>query len=408
MQKTVTEMLYKGLTPEWRTVIRNNYELYRAFSAAVIGVEDTIHTIYPTDLSKALGIFTRVKPDDIKVVLLGQDPYPNAAANGIAFAAEKVEPSLRNIFACMSARRLINSVPTSGNLDAWIEQGVFLMNTAFTVGVQPSLGVMKSAPKPRVHKFWHPFTRLILKHIEENTNAVFILLGVDAHNIADHIDPARCRKWGHPSPMNAVNRRPGPLNFINCTAFDDCAGIDWNIAPDPNAPISRSKFAIYEVDAIYLFTDGAVVANGKPGARAAWAYKICDANGVVLSSAAGLVAERPNNQTAELRAILEGFKSLQLLKRRDKVILVSDSRYSLQCIFEWIYDWRADPARMASKKHLDIIVPANTIVEDLRDEGIIIIPKHVNSHQPMPAAAGERFIWQGNDDVDAAAGSMLR
>src|SRR6516164_1955459 len=94
-------------------------------------------TVYPADVFRALRL---TSPDDVKVVILGQDPYHGEdrgtpQAHGLAFSvppAVRPPPSLRNIFKEIAASLGIEA-PAHGCLDAWARQGVLLLNTVLTV-----------------------------------------------------------------------------------------------------------------------------------------------------------------------------------------------------------------------------------------------------------------------------------
>ena len=163
-------------------------------------------TIYPAqeDILNALNL---VSPKEVKTVILGQDPYhePNQAM-GLAFSVPDEEPiprSLNNIY-----KELNNdigcSVPNSGNLTRWAEQGVLLLNTVLTV----------EAHKANSHKNlgWQAFTSSILSvTVKLNQPIVFICWGTQAEKtLKDVLD----KSWGnsayhhvirstHPSPLSA-------------------------------------------------------------------------------------------------------------------------------------------------------------------------------------------------------------
>lgn len=137
--------------------------------------------------------------ENIKIVLLGQDPYhgPNQA-NGLSFSVNtgiRIPPSLLNIF-----KELKQEFPERnyeflhGNLEKWIEQGIFLLNCSLTV--KPG--------QPGSHmSVWKSFTDDIIKYIsEQNTSCVFLLLGNFAKSKQVFIkNKERCILGIHPSPL---------------------------------------------------------------------------------------------------------------------------------------------------------------------------------------------------------------
>lgn len=129
-------------------------------------------TIYPNP-DDVLRLFRMLKLDDIKVVILGQDPYftPNTA-NGLAFGcSEGFSPSLKVIAQTMM-RDTVTSKPsenTNPNLEYLVKQGVFLLNTILTVE--------EGKPLSHVDIGWQKFTNSIISLISVKTDAIFLLWG---------------------------------------------------------------------------------------------------------------------------------------------------------------------------------------------------------------------------------------
>ena len=137
--------------------------------------------------------------DDVKVVIIGQDPYHGEnEATGLAFSVEdniKTPPSLRNIFIELNNDLKINK--TNNSLDNWAKQGVFLINSVLTV----------EKDKPGSHKFlnWERFTDYVIKVIsDKKENIVFILLGNYARSKKPLIDEKKhlIIETTHPSPFS--------------------------------------------------------------------------------------------------------------------------------------------------------------------------------------------------------------
>lgn len=152
--------------------------------------------------------------EEIKVVILGQDPYHNDdQANGLCFSvSEKVTapPSLRNIFAELKTD--IGTERTSKELDDWATQGVLLLNATLTV----------RAHSPNSHKDlgWEQFTDFVIKEIsDKKENVVFVLWGAFAQKKSELIDTQKhcIIKAAHPSPFSAYRGFFGsrPFSRIN-------------------------------------------------------------------------------------------------------------------------------------------------------------------------------------------------
>ena len=139
---------------------------------------------------------------DIKVVIIGQDPYHGKGeANGLCFSVNdgvRIPPSLRNIFREMSEDLKTIFLPVSGNLQAWAKQGVLLLNASLTV--------REDNANSHKHLKWNIFTDAVIQKIsEENQNVVFLLWGNFAHKKGLKIDRKKhlVLESGHPSPMSA-------------------------------------------------------------------------------------------------------------------------------------------------------------------------------------------------------------
>jgi uracil-DNA glycosylase len=183
----------------------------------------------------------------LKVVIIGQDPYPNGA-NGCSFSidrGQKIPPSLKNIFKCLAGQQLIAAPPAHGNLDTWAAQGVLLLNAALTTAagkrgshldiwaeyIDKIIGILcERSVSPLIFILWGKFAQT-KEHIVVNYNYTSIKNGADKFH--------RILKWGHPSPLNVANQHiDNPENFLKCTNFAECneillalnkSPIDWNI-----------------------------------------------------------------------------------------------------------------------------------------------------------------------------------
>ena len=141
--------------------------------------------------------------DDVKVVILGQDPYhgPNQA-HGLSFSVQegiKQPPSLKNIYKELNTD-LGFDIPTTGFLEPWAKQGVLMLNAVLTVE--------QADPNSHANKGWETFTDKIISTIsEQKENVVFILWGAYAQKKESLInsDKHKIIKSAHPSPFSARN-----------------------------------------------------------------------------------------------------------------------------------------------------------------------------------------------------------
>lgn len=127
--------------------------------------------IYP-DQHNTLRIFKDMKPSDVKVIILGQDPYFDGNATGYAFACKNhISPSLHHIFKSMNKNYTLENADIS--LEYLVEQGVMLLNTALTV--------RKDKPNSHRNIGWTKFTQEFLKNFSEhNKNVIYLLWGANA------------------------------------------------------------------------------------------------------------------------------------------------------------------------------------------------------------------------------------
>jgi len=169
-------------------------------------------------------------PRAIRVLIVGQDPYPTPGHPiGLSFAvAPDVRPlprSLQNIF-----RELVDDVgiprPTSGDLTPWTRQGVMLLNRVLTVG----------AGEPGSHrgKGWEQFTETAIRGLVERIDEplVAILWGRDAQSLEPLLEDVPVIASAHPSPMSADRGFFGSRPFSRANALlDDLGGdpVDWSL-----------------------------------------------------------------------------------------------------------------------------------------------------------------------------------
>ncbi|MDL1914249.1 MAG: uracil-DNA glycosylase [Bergeyella sp.] len=152
--------------------------------------------------------------EEIKVVILGQDPYHNEGqANGLCFSvSDKVSapPSLKNIF--KELEQDVGIIKTSNELESWAKQGVLLLNASLTV----------EAHQPNSHKDlgWEKFTDFVIERVsEQKENVVFVLWGSFAIKKTTLINPEKhcIITSAHPSPLSAHKGFLGsrPFSKIN-------------------------------------------------------------------------------------------------------------------------------------------------------------------------------------------------
>lgn len=192
------------------------------------------HTIYP-QLPNIFNAIEGLKPSDIKVVILGQDPYHEPGqAHGLSFSVpekEPLPPSLKNIY-----KELYDDIGiqrNSGNLEDWKRQGVLLLNTVLTV--------RKHEANSHKEKGWEVITAAILETVLQDRNdKVFILWGTQAYNTFSaalkrtanngYLTNIHMLRAAHPSPLSAYRGFFGSKPFSTANdILEQCnvAPISW-------------------------------------------------------------------------------------------------------------------------------------------------------------------------------------
>jgi uracil-DNA glycosylase len=167
----------------------------------------------PVDRYRALEILS---PDDVKVIILGQDPYHGAGeAHGLAFSVPdgvKMPPSLRNIFRELADDMKVSS-PTETDLTRWAKQGVLLLNTSLTVA--------PGSPGSHANIGWKRVTDAIISALADSGKPrVFVLWGKHAQGKRPLIEKNKTHlilESAHPSPLSVYRGFFGskPFSQIN-------------------------------------------------------------------------------------------------------------------------------------------------------------------------------------------------
>jgi len=187
-------------------------------------------TVYPADVFRALRL---TSPDDVKVVILGQDPYHGEdrgtpQAHGLAFSVPpsvRPPPSLRNIFKEIAASLGIEA-PAHGCLDAWARQGVLLLNTVLTVE--------RASAASHAKRGWERCTDTLIHELAaRHEHLVFMLWGAHAQNKRALLSGAHCvLEAPHPSPLSAHRGFLGCGHFAQANDYLLAHGrqpIDWRL-----------------------------------------------------------------------------------------------------------------------------------------------------------------------------------
>lgn len=185
--------------------------------------------VYPPG-SQIFNAFAHTPFDQVKVVILGQDPYHGPGqAMGLSFSVPDgvpPPPSLQNIFKEL-ATDIGMPIPTSGNLTKWADQGVLLLNASLTVRA--------NEPNSHAKIGWHQFTDAVIRRLsDEKEGVVFLLWGKFAQAKQEMIDEGKHHvlKAAHPSPLSVHNGFFGCKHFSRTNELlmrDGSTAIDWHL-----------------------------------------------------------------------------------------------------------------------------------------------------------------------------------
>jgi uracil-DNA glycosylase len=215
----------------WKAALSSEFEqdYFRAIKAFILGQKALGKEVYPPG-SLMFNAFELTPFDDVKVVIIGQDPYHGLGqAQGLSFSVPrgvKTPPSLQNIFKEIE-QDLGLKAPHHGNLEKWARQGVLLLNAVLSV----------NAGEPASHKAagWENFTNAVIHHLsQQKSHLVFLLWGKFAQDKELLIDAQKhlILKAPHPSPFSAYQGFLGCRHFSKTNEYlirQGIAPIDWQI-----------------------------------------------------------------------------------------------------------------------------------------------------------------------------------
>lgn len=228
---TVEEVAQKATPPGWEEIFKYTMPELENISE-VVERERKIYRICPMqqDLFRA---FNLVSFDRVKVVILGQDPYPQVLSNGIpratglSFSVRKddfIPSSLENIYKELQDDIPGFEPPKHGCLEGWARQGVLFLNTALTL--------REDSPKSHIN-VWQGFTRKVIRKIvEENEDVIFVLWGGFAQKMMSVIGSSVTILTSADPSGRSANR-----GFFGCKHFSQInenliekgyEPIDWN------------------------------------------------------------------------------------------------------------------------------------------------------------------------------------
>ena len=205
------------IEPSWKELLIDEFKK-PYFTTLVAFVKESYQrtTVYPA-ANHIFNAFNLCPLSEVRVVILGQDPYHGAGqAHGLSFSVPdgvRLPPSLLNIFKEINDDLGI-PIPTSGNLTRWATQGVLLLNATLTVEAR--------TPGSHQHKGWEQFTDRVIQTISESKrHIVFMLWGAYAGKKEGLIDPMHhlILTSPHPSPFSAHRGFLGNRHFSQANEY---------------------------------------------------------------------------------------------------------------------------------------------------------------------------------------------
>jgi uracil-DNA glycosylase len=448
--------LRANVHPEWLSIIFSEEHIMKfivPLHSISLSNPDTICPRYE-DILRAFGMFP---VGQLKVVLIGQDPYPNREyASGLSFSTRNgsVSASLRNISCAVS-----NSCPgqtlTSGNLEHWAQQGVLMLNQQLTI--KHTFVPIPEVGNKTTSTVWDIFIDFIIDWINDNIrDIVFVCWGNNAIKCISRIAAGGdtlsgktttnnlILQWRHPSPM-ANTHCPLAQHFKSCDHFRrineylitvNKTPIHWGhmipaqqLQQDPQQTIQQSiqqlylrpiDLALANPDHTIIFTDGSALGNGKKTCIAAYGYII--AQGPLKGHSDGALIHTqhfihpvnksisvyfPSNIRAEMLAIIIAITHILDYKYHNRnsslktVYIITDSEFTINVYDNWIDKWTINN-KLDDKANLDLLFMIIDQKQLLLQFGITVIFIHTRGHRHEPADKGspEHYIWQGNDCVD--------
>lgn len=222
-----------ALHSSWLDHLGDEFEkpYMKSLKAFLLEEKQKGYTVYPKG-ADIFNAFNHTPFEQVKVVILGQDPYHGAGqAHGLSFSVQKgvaIPPSLKNMYKELADEYPDFRIPAHGNLTKWADQGVLLLNATLTVRANEA--------GSHQHKGWEIFTDKVISTLsDQRQGIVFLLWGRFAQQKENLIDTKKHHvlKAAHPSPFSANNGFFGCGHFLKANQYltaEDLKPVDWFIS----------------------------------------------------------------------------------------------------------------------------------------------------------------------------------
>ncbi len=240
---TLADLTYGCLPAGWSGFF-NDPQVRAQLSVVsqALGQQSTSADAISPSIARAFRTLYMTSPDEIKALILGQDPAPTPGlATGLSFSLDSSEdtssvPSVQRVLLELQNEQFTTNI-ANGDLSSWAEDGVLLLNSALTIPCPP--GASSCTIGAHID-LWKDFTGLLIGYIDQNAQPMsFILWGASAGQYAAYVKNPRhtVLKGGHPSPQ--ANGQ-----YFFCKAYFTCANgwlknadrgaVNWNLTTVPN------------------------------------------------------------------------------------------------------------------------------------------------------------------------------
>lgn len=387
------ENAFSRVKPKWKKLFMHkdvNPLLIKVFKKIDKTIDSDFSLLRP-HINDMFNAFTYFDIDELKVIIIGQDPYPKIEdACGLSFAYKDhgSRNSLLKIYECLQYNGYNNI-----DIHDWPSQGVLLLNRYLTRSATNVDGKIYNggSQKPNMHTFWNSATQMIIQktmnYMKRNNKQIPILMWGDKAKM--EIKHSINMYWAHPSPASPYNQKDNPKHFKYCDHFTNVNkylisiglnpiawGKDYNDKETLSSPIELSSptknSPPSQPPRVVAFTDGGCTGNGKKNAKASFGVyfpkQFLDFDNYFDESIGGLVPNdiTPTNNRGELLAIIIALEKILTLPTIPPILIITDSGYSMNIINSWIYKWYENDDKFRDRKNPDYLVRLYKILMNIK------------------------------------------